>query len=106
MLLRGLQAERRKNGRSTPRAFAVVTVVCLVLLALLAVVQVAHAHPLSSDADNCPLCIVMHAVAPVTVAAAVIILVQVGAPFPVFETRAVIRSWHPSLFTRTPPAAH
>ena len=102
-MLRGFQAERRKNSRSKPRGFAVATVVCLVLLALLAVVQVAHTHPLNSDADQCPLCIVMHAVAPVTVAAAVITLVQVGRPTPVFETRAVIRTWHPTLFTRPPP---
>jgi hypothetical protein len=105
MLLTGLSAERRRNDRNSPRTFAVATVVCLVLLALLAVVQVAHAHPLESDADHCPLCIVMHAVAPVAVAAAVIILVRVGTPAPVFETRAVIRPWHPTLFTRPPPVA-
>lgn len=81
------------------------TVVCLVLLALLAVVQVAHVHPLESDADHCPLCIVMHAAAPVTVAAAVIILIQVGSPAPVQESRVVIRPWLPSLFTRPPPFA-
>jgi uncharacterized membrane protein YqhA len=78
-------------------------IVCMALLALLAVVQVAHVHPLESDADHCPLCIVMHAVAPVVVAAAVIILVQVGTPAPVLEPLSVIRPWHPSLFTRPPP---
>jgi hypothetical protein len=104
MLLRGFQAERRTTRRSKPRSFAVATVVCLVLLALLAVVQVAHAHPLDSDADHCPLCIVLHAAAPVAVPAAVIIiLVQVGSPAPVIETRAIIRAWHPTLFTRPPP---
>jgi hypothetical protein len=83
----------------------VATVVCLVLLALLAVAQVAHTHPLVSDADHCPLCIVMHAAAPVAVAAAVILLVQVGTPAPVLEPRAILRHWHPTLFTRPPPSA-
>jgi hypothetical protein len=87
-----------------PRTFAVATVVCL-LLALLAVVQIAHIHPLESDSDHCPLCIVMHAVAPVAVTAAAIILVQVGTPAPILETRAVIRHWNPTLFTRPPPFA-
>jgi hypothetical protein len=81
----------------------VATLVCLVLLALLAVVQVAHIHPLVSDADHCPLCIVMHTVAPVSAAAAIIILVQVGTPAPILEARAVIRPWSPILFTRPPP---
>jgi hypothetical protein len=78
--------------------------VCLVLLALLAVVQVAHVHPLESDADHCPLCIVMHSAAPVAVAAAVVVLVKIGAPAPVFAVRAAVRLWHPKLFTRPPPA--
>jgi hypothetical protein len=81
----------------------VATVLCLVLLALLAVVQVAHVHPLETDADHCPLCIVLHAAAPVAVAAAVVILIQVGTPVPILESRAIIRTWHPSLFTRPPP---
>lgn len=98
------RAEHRRNRR-TPRRFVVATVVCLVLLALLAVIQVAHVHPLDSDADHCPLCIAMHAVAPVAVAAAIIILVPVGTPVPVLEPRAILRHWHPSLFTRPPPAA-
>jgi hypothetical protein len=79
--------------------------VCLLLLALIAVVQIAHVHPLESDADHCPLCVVMHAVAPVAVTAAVIILVHVGTPAPVIQVRAVIRPWSPTLFTRPPPLA-
>jgi hypothetical protein len=105
MLLTGLITGRHRNRRATRRKFAAATVVCLVLLALLAVVQVAHIHPLESDADHCPLCIVMHAVAPVAVTAAVIILVQVGSPAPILEARGVIRPWHPALFTRPPPFA-
>ncbi len=90
MLLAGIQSGRARNRRAAPgaiaprpgrpRTFAVATVVCLILLALMAVVQIAHVHPLESEADHCPLCVVMHAVAPVAVTAAVIILVQVGTP--------------------------
>ncbi len=103
MLLTG-RTERHRN-RNTPRSFVVATAVCLVLLALLAVVQVAHVHPLETDADHCPLCIAIHAAAPVVVAAAVVILVQVGTPAPIIESRAVLRHWNPSLFTRPPPSA-
>ena len=112
MLLAGIQSGRlRKAAGATPprtagpRAFAVATIVCVLLLALIAVVQIAHVHPLESDADHCPLCVVMHAVAPVAVTAAVIILVQVGTPAPVIQVRAVIRPWLPTLFTRPPPFA-
>jgi hypothetical protein len=80
-----------------------VTVVCLILLALLAVVQVAHMHPLDSDADHCPLCIAMHTAAPVAVTAAVVVMVQIEMRAPIFETRAVLRNWHPKLYTRPPP---
>ena len=103
--LAGQGRTRRTSAPTTSRTFAVVTVVCLVLLALLAVVQVAHVHPLESDADHCPLCIVMQAVAPVSVAAAVILLVQVGSPAPIVESRSILRHWHPTLFTRPPPVA-
>jgi hypothetical protein len=81
------------------------TVLCLILLALLAVVQVAHTHALESDADHCPLCIVLHSLAPVAVTAALIILVQMGAATPACEERPAIRHWHPTLFTRPPPCA-
>lgn len=79
------------------------TVVCLVLMALLAVVQVAHMHPLERDANHCPLCIAMHSAAPVAVAAAVVVLVQMESSTPVFKARAAVRHWHPKLFTRPPP---
>jgi hypothetical protein len=84
---------------------AMATVLCLFLLTLLAVVQIAHIHPLEPDGDHCPLCIVMHSVAPVAVAAAVIILVQVGSPAPLLEPRAALRPWMPDLFIRPPPSA-
>jgi hypothetical protein len=78
--------------------------VCLALLALLTVVQVAHMHPLESDADHCSLCIAMHSAAPVAVAAAAVILVRIGRQAPLAEARAVVRYWHPKLFTRPPPS--
>ncbi len=81
-----------------------VIALCVVLLALLAVVQVAHIHSLDSDADHCPLCIVMHTAAPVAVTAAVVVLVQIQSSAPVFEPRTIVRHWHPKLFTRPPPA--
>ncbi len=101
----GRWTSTRKNRPSKKRrAVPVASIVCLALLALLAVVQVAHVHPYDSDADHCPLCTVLHSAAPVAVTAAVIFLVQVGAPAPVTEVRAVLRLWHPALFTRPPPA--
>jgi hypothetical protein len=113
MLLAGIQSGRSRKAApgataprtAGPRTFAIATIVCVLLLALIAVVQIAHVHPLESDADHCPLCVVMHAVAPVAVTAAVVLLVQVGAPAPVIQVRAVIRPWHPTLFTRPPPFA-
>jgi hypothetical protein len=102
-LLTGFQTLPRGNRRAKLGALPIATLVCLVLLALLAVVQVAHVHPLETDADHCPLCIAMHTAAPVTVAAAVIVLVQVDRPAPIFELHTVTRPWHPTLFTRPPP---
>ena len=77
---------------------------CLILLALLAVVQVAHFHAQDTDADHCPLCIVMHTAAPVATAATIVVLVKIGTPEPIApDVRAIIRYWHPILFTRPPP---
>jgi len=80
-----------------------VAVVCVVLVALLAVAQVAHTHQGATDADHCPICIVMHTAAPVSAAAALIALVQVAVTAPLLEVRSVTRNWHPQLFTRPPP---
>jgi hypothetical protein len=96
-------AQIQGDGRRKPGALPAVMVVCLVLMALLAVVQVAHSHPVESDADHCPLCIVMHTAAPVVVAAAVVVLVKLEATAPVYKAHAVVRHWHPKLFTRPPP---
>jgi hypothetical protein len=80
--------------------------VCLALLALLAVVQVAHVHAATSDADHCPLCIVMHTAAPIAAAAAVILLVPFADAAPLLEVRPLTRHWHPTLFIRPPPTGH
>jgi len=104
-LLTGFQAHFGEDGRRKPRAFGAAALLCLALLALLAVAQVAHTHSLESDADHCPLCIVLNSAAPVAVMAAVVILVQVGTPVPVVEPRTVTRHRHPKLFTRPPPIA-
>jgi len=101
--LTGLQADFRGDGRRKPRAFGAAAFLCLTLLALLAVAQVAHMHPLESDADHCSLCIAMHSAAPVAVMAVAVILVRMGSPAPVAEARAVVRHWHPKLYTRPPP---
>lgn len=103
--LTGLQAEFRGIGRRKPHAFGASAFLCLALLALLAVAQVAHMHPLESDADHCSLCIAMHSAAPVAVMAAAVVLVRIGSPAPVAEARAVVRHWHPKLYTRPPPPA-
>jgi hypothetical protein len=79
--------------------------VCLVLLALLAVVQVAHIHSFDSSADQCPLCIAMHSAAPVAAIAAAIILIRIQGATKVYEASAIVRHWHPKLFTRPPPAS-
>jgi hypothetical protein len=76
----------------------------MVLLALLTVVQVAHTHQGLSDADHCPLCIVMHTAAPILTAAALIALVQLATTAPVVEVARPARPyWHAQLFTRPPP---
>jgi hypothetical protein len=104
-LLTGFTTDFRGKRRAKLGALPVITVLCLVLLALLTVMQVAHMHPLESDADHCPLCIAMHTAAPVAVVAAVVVLVQVETSAPVIlEVPRIIRYWHPTLFTRPPPA--
>ena len=82
------------------------TAVCLVLLALLAVAQVVHAHPVQSDADNCPVCVAMHSVVPfvVMVAAPVLVRIETIAPVPLAVNK-IILYWYPTLFTRPPPTS-
>jgi hypothetical protein len=102
--LTGIQTPLSGNRRAKTGALPVVTVVCLILLTLLAVVQVVHVHQVDTDADHCPLCIVMHTAAPVSVTAPAVVMVAIEHHVPVFEAHTVIRYWHPQLFTRPPPA--
>jgi len=74
-------------------------------MALIVAVQVTHVHLNNSEANQCALCVVLHSAAPVAAAAAIVVLVPMGAPTPVLETRAIARHWHPQLFTRPPPAS-
>ncbi len=99
-----LQTPKHSNHHAKPSAYMVGMLVCLALLALLTVVQVAHVHSIDTDADHCPLCVVLHTAAPVAVAAAIIILVQIKASAPDLEVRAVTRVLDPQHFTRPPPA--
>lgn len=78
--------------------------VCLVLLMLLAVVHVAFAHSVDTDADHCPLCVVMHSVVPFLVMIVAFLLVRIETRIPVlFEIQAIARYWHSDLFNRPPP---
>jgi uncharacterized membrane protein YqhA len=99
-----LRANSGWKRRLEPQAFGAAALLCLALLALLALVQVAHMHPLGSDTDQCPLCVVMHSAAPVAVMATAIVLVKFGIPTPFVEERAVVRRRPSKLFTRPPPA--
>src|SRR5579863_1940088 len=78
---------RTPGDSKRPRALVVVAALCVILLAMLAVAQVAHTHQDVSDADHCPICIVMHTAAPVFAVAALIALVQVAMAAPVPEVR-------------------
>lgn len=82
-----------------------VAVLCLVLLSLLAVAQVTHQHANATDADHCQLCMVLHSVVPVALAAAVIVMVQLGAFAPQAEPAVVVRQRQTRLFIRPPPGS-
>jgi hypothetical protein len=100
------QAHLGMNRRKKPGSLRAATVVCLVLLALLAVIQVTHNHGAGSDADHCPLCIAIHSVVPLVVLLPALGLVRIGNVAPaLLDVRVMIRYWHPTLFTRPPPAA-
>jgi len=99
-----IRAHLRSDRRLKPSALGA-AVVCLVLLALLAVAQVTHVHAVGGDADHCPLCVVMHSVVPFVVLVTAVVLVRIGtAALSLLEFFTIIRYWHPTLFTRPPPA--
>jgi hypothetical protein len=103
--LTGHHSWTRSDRGARPRAFTAVVLVCLVLLALLAVVQVAHVHSIDTDADHCPLCVVLHSAAPVAAVVLAIVLVQVEAVTPVVAFRRIGTVWHRQLFIRPPPVS-
>jgi hypothetical protein len=95
----------RSDRGPKPSALQFAIVVCLVLLMLMGLVHAADAHSTASDADRCPLCIMMRSVAPFLVLAATVVLIRIGTPAPkLLEVRTIVRYWHPTLFTRPPPA--
>lgn len=93
----------RIDRRARPKAYAATVIVCLALLVLLTFIQVVHVHAANTDADHCPLCVVLHAAAPIAVAATLIVLVQIQALTPSIEVRPIGTSWHRQLFIRPPP---
>jgi hypothetical protein len=93
------------DGRASSRLRVPVALVCVALLVLLAFVQVTHLHSNQTDADQCPLCVVMHSAAPVTVAAAVVVLVPLGTPAQRTVPCSDAQRPESSLFIRPPPAA-
>jgi len=102
--LTGLQTWTRRDRCGRSKA-CVVVFVCLALLAVLTFIQVAHVHSVNTDADHCPLCIVLHTAAPVAVAAAIIVLVELEVFTPVAVVRSVGSIWQRQLFIRPPPSA-
>jgi hypothetical protein len=78
---------------------------CMVLLLLMAVAHLAIGHPVAGDADHCSLCVGAHSLVPIGLPAVVDVLIRLQDPAPeLMEERAVVRYWHPVLFTRPPPA--
>jgi hypothetical protein len=105
IVLNAIPPHSRRIFGSKPSTFGIAAVVCLVLLALLAVAQVTHVHAVGSDADHCPLCVVMHSVVPFVVLAVGIVMIRLGTEaHPPLEVRTICRYWHPTLFNRPPPA--
>lgn len=99
----GGRAELNRVGGRNPWVVRASSLLCLLLLTLVTFVQVAHVHPATTDADHCPICVVMHSAAPVAVVAAAIVFARASAPVPVPAVHSVVRHWHCSLFNRPPP---
>jgi hypothetical protein len=100
-----IQTHISDDRGSRPSILKVAIALCLILLMLLAVVHVADGHSVASSADRCPICVVMHSVAPLLIVAVLIAMFRTGTHAPEqFEDRPIVRYWYPSLFTRPPPA--
>ena len=103
--LTAILAHRRNGHRPRSSALQMAIAVCLVVLMLLALVHVADGHSTAGAADCCPICVVMHSVVPFVIMAVVMALIRIETQAPkLLELRAIIRYWHPNLFTRPPPA--
>jgi len=103
--LKAIGTHLRSDRRLRPRTLGAVAAVCLLLLALLAVAQVTHVHAIGSDADHCQLCVVMHSVVPLMLLVTAVVLVRIGAAEPpLHKIQAAIWYWHPTMFSRPPPA--
>ena len=99
----GLQTCFRDKRGARVRYLPLAAMVCVLLISLLAFIQVTHVHRIGEDTSHCPLCVMLHSAAPVTPTPAVVVLVPVRIPTPVFKPRGLVRYWHPKLFTRPPP---
>lgn len=93
----------KRPGWLMPRALGVAALICLVLVVLLTTIQVTHIHPLNSDTNHCPLCIVMHTAAPAAPATAAVVLVALGMLAPGPRGRLIALRQHPTFFIRPPP---
>jgi TRAP-type C4-dicarboxylate transport system permease small subunit len=102
-LFTAFERRSRVHHHNRYRAFIAMALLCLALLALLTVAQITHVHPVNTETDNCPLCIVMHTASPVAAAAVAIILVQVARASAASDVRPISRHWHAQLLTRPPP---
>ncbi len=101
----GLKAHLNLDFRSRRGSLVAIAGLCLFLLVMLAVAQVAHLHTSDTDADHCQLCIVMHTAVPAVAAAAIIVMVQLGALATVAEPVFVLRKRQTRLFIRPPPVS-
>jgi hypothetical protein len=104
-----MQLRKHMTGLGTRKtqdsvfAMRAMSFVCLLLLVLLTFVQVGHVHPTATDADHCPVCVVMHSAAPVDLVTPAPAVVAVSAPVAMPVAHAVVRLWHCTLFNRPPP---
>jgi hypothetical protein len=97
--MKGFKANRRRTGPGV----SVTVVVCLLLLALISMVQVRHMHQTASAADQCALCVAMHSAAPVGVAPAAVVLVQLGVSASLVVALSPALPWYSQHFSRPPP---
>jgi len=101
-----LRSIERKFGNLTrkPSAFGLVAL-CLLLLFLLLAAQLVHLHPTSTDADRCPVCVMLHSAVPVLGSAITMLLFALGASTPLRESAVLVRRPNARLFCRPPPAS-